>query len=521
MTAAHPLRGPAIALALAMSALPSFATVLTSGSISPSTLTTNPTTTSQIIVGVAATGGLEVNASPSGNGFTVVTSNTGNSTGVVVGFSTNGLGTVNVIGNGAASSALLTTPKAISVGSSGGAGTLAISAGGRVETTGETAFAGSAVQAGNSSSSGEITVDGANSALHATGRVQIGAFSNSSGTLVVSNGAAVLATGTIDTLLEIGSGDDATGGVVVTGGSTVDTTGLIIGSSEVGSANPNTGTLDVEDAATVSVDTFPSGTGGGVFVGSAAGSQITVTGAGSGLWIAPITSGFNAGKEVIVGGFGDGALLVEDQAEVQATGANFFVGGGFSGSLTDPGTLTVRGGASLYADTVTVRQNGRLDGDGDVNANVVVDGGTIDAGNSPGTLTVGGNLVVDGGGVLTIEIDGPGAGQADVYDVAGGLTLGPDAVIRLVFGYSPSGETLDLEGSLLAGALIVDPGFDLASALDVQGLQPGDSATVQLDGDQVVLPEPGRLALFVSGLAALALLDLRRRSGERRAVPGR
>lgn len=249
----------ALAIVFAPFAPASRATVITSASVSPSTLTTNPTTTSQIIVGVDATGSLEVNASSAGNGFTVVTSNTSTSTGVVVGFGTNGLGTLAVDGNGAASSARLTTPKGIVVGTSGGSGQLDIGNGGRAETTSETAFAGFPVQAGNSNSSGDITVDGANSSLHATGRIQIGAFSSSSGSLEVTNGGAVLSTGTIDTLVEIGTGDDATGSVLVSGPSAFDTTGFLVGSSAVGSATPNQGTLSVEDGGTVTVDTFLSG----------------------------------------------------------------------------------------------------------------------------------------------------------------------------------------------------------------------------------------------------------------------
>lgn len=86
-------------------------------------------------------------------------------------------------------------------------------------------------------------------------------------------------------------------------------------------------------------------------------------------------------------------------------------------------------------------------------------------------------------------------------------------MIRLLFGYSPSGDTIDLEDHLLAGALVVEPGFDLASSLEVAGLASGDSATVQLDGDQVVvMPEPGRVALLCAGIGALAWLNPRRRA---------
>src|SRR4051812_34160610 len=59
------------------------ATVITTGTVNPSTLATNPTTTSQIIVSFGgAPGTLEVNANP---GFNTVTGNFSGSVGVVAG----------------------------------------------------------------------------------------------------------------------------------------------------------------------------------------------------------------------------------------------------------------------------------------------------------------------------------------------------------------------------------------------------------------------------------------------------
>jgi T5SS/PEP-CTERM-associated repeat protein len=487
-------------------ASPAQATVIITGNVVPSTLTTNPTTASQIIVGFGSTPGtLEINASAAGNGFTTVTGNFSGGIGVVIGSGATGIGTIEVDGNGTAGSATLTTPKAITLGASGGDGTLLVQNGGLAQTTTD----GSQIQAGNTDSSGDVTVDGANSQLISGGRLQIGAFSGSTGSITISGGgvANLTSAAVSENVVEIGTGDDATGTAMVTGAnSALNTKGLIVGSSEVGSATPNAGALTIANGAAMNVESFGSGAGGGVFVGSATGSQVTVTGAGSTLSVDAITSGFNAGKEILIGGFGQGTLLVDDSAIVDATGANVFVGGGFTGSLTDPGTLTVRNGAELSAANVTVRTNGLLNGDGTISGNVILDGGTIAPGNSPGTMTVVGDMILNDG-VLEIEI---GALVTDLFDVSGNVFLGENLLISLIFEFEPMGEIYDIEDFFTGfAAFNADPGFSIFDNVAVSGLAAGNSVVVTFGNERTIfataVPEPGTIGLVLIGLAALTL----------------
>jgi len=501
-------------LAFAMNAPIAQATVITNGSISPGTLTTNPTTNSQIIVGIGSAGTLEVNSSAAGNGFTTVTGNFSGSTGIVAGFAAGGVGGILVNGGGSPGSATLTTPKAIIVGTSGGNGTLTVQNGGLAQATTN----GAAIQAGNSNSTGGITVDGAGSALNAAGRIQVGAFTSSTGSLSVANGGAAqsgTAVGFSDGIVEIGTGDGATGTVTVAGaGSTLGTNGLIVGSSNVAGATTNSGALTVQNGGAVTANAGANLSAGGVFVGSKTGSDVTVTGLGSSLQVGVISSGFQAGKEVIIGGFGQGTVLVDQSASVNAAGANILVGGGLSGALTDPGTLAVRNGATVTANEIMIAQNGLVTGNGTITGDVTLNGGKLAPGNSPGTLNIIGDLSLLSG-VLDLEID---QGISDLLSVTGDVFLGSGLTLNLIFGFTPAAGTLfDIEDFFTSfSSFAFDPAFDLASQLQVTGLSDTSFITVSLGRDSVsigqpttVVPEPATWALLAFGLIALGVMRRR------------
>jgi T5SS/PEP-CTERM-associated repeat protein len=237
--------------------------------------------------------------------------------------------------------------------------------------------------------------------------------------------------------------------------------------------------------------------------------MVTVTGAGSSLTINPITSGIVAGREVFIGGYGTGKLIVDQGAAVHAEGTHITVSGGFFGTQTSaPGTLTVKSGSTLAAADITLNPNGTLNGDGTIAADVILNGGAISPGNSPGTLTIDGDLNAMAG-AFNFEL----ASDAlrDHVNVLGTATIGQDVFFNLLFGYAPAiDEVFSLESFFTVGGgpLAFDAGFDLGSHLNVTGLSAGESIFVTANSQRVRIsgpvsvPEPATIALFVSGLAA-------------------
>ena len=91
----------------------------------------------------------------------------------------------------------------------------------------------------------------------------------------------------------------------------------------------------------------------------------------------------------------------------------------------DGGTLSVNG--SLGGD-IHVAPAGRLQGTGTVNDVVVA--GTLAPGNSPGTLHVKGDLVMQAGSVYEAQID-PATGKSDSVEVAGNVTIQPGTTLAV------------------------------------------------------------------------------------------
>jgi len=308
-----------------------------------------------------------------------------------------------------------------------------------------------------------------------------------------------------------GAVNAATGGstnatITVTGaGSTLNTHGLILGDWFDPGSNVS---LTISNGGTVNVTTV-SGAGSGVGIGASGTGLITVTGAGSQLNIAPITSGIVAGKEVAIGGYGNGALLVDQSASVNAAGVNVLVSGGVLGTQTTyPGVVTVRNGAILTAASLTINPNGTLNGDGTVAANVILSGGTISPGNSPGTLTINGNLTTTSG---TFDLELASASLTDHINVSGNVTIGKDTVFNLKFSYVPQvDEIFDIQNFFsTAGLFTLDPGFDLATGLNVTGLPGGNPIIVTAGSQRIIvgttdIPEPSSLLVFLAGLALIS-----------------
>jgi T5SS/PEP-CTERM-associated repeat protein len=129
-------------------------------------------------------------------------------------------------------------------GFSGATGTLNVLNGGVVQTTG-TNFG---VTVGGTNAAGTVNVTDTGSTLSSAGRIQVGAFDNSIGSMTISAGGTVQTTGTnlSFTELETGTGMNATGMVTVTGaGSTLTAGGILVGTNTIG----NTASLVISNGA--------------------------------------------------------------------------------------------------------------------------------------------------------------------------------------------------------------------------------------------------------------------------------
>ncbi len=206
---------------------------------------------------------------------------------------------------------------------------------------------------------------------------------------------------------------------------------------------------------------------------------------------------------------GAGAALAKSTGgTVVLNGDNSYTGG----TTVSAGTLLVNGTTSGQGNYLV--SGGRLGGTGSIGlagGSVTVDAaGTLAPGESPGTLTVNGDVVL--AGVLEIEIAGTGSGEYDLLVVNGNLAVdGDTAVLKLIFlpGYTPvGGESWTIIGwdTLADGSGFY--AFDLPL--------PGPNFTWNLDNLFVdgtltlEIPEPTSVVLLA--LAGLALRSRRRRA---------
>ena len=108
-----------------------------------------------------------------------------------------------------------------------------------------------------------------------------------------------------------------------------------------------------------------------------------------------------------------------------------------TGAAGGASLLVVRNGAVAMADDIIIGPNGTVKGSGGTLQGDVENNGTIAPGESPGTLTIQGDLVQAADGKLVIEIGGSAPGSFDVLNVSGKFTLGGTLEIDLVNGFTP------------------------------------------------------------------------------------
>lgn len=172
----------------------------------------------------------------------------------------------------------------------------------------------------------------------------------------------------------------------------------------------------------------------------------------------------------------------------------------------------------LKPGVVALGPYGWLNGDGTINGinissaqGVVVenDGGVVEPGLSPGTLTIAGTYIQNLG-ELVIDIAGPGAGQYGVLSATNGFDFkGGEIVVTFIDGYTGaglSGQTL----SFLNGGPIDWTGFDFLTGFVNET---GANLTLNSNGtfSSNATPEPAGLAAVAFGLMALCRTRRRNR----------
>jgi len=227
-----------------------------------------------------------------------------------------------------------------------------------------------------------------------------------------------------------------------------------------------------------------------------------------------------------------GTLSLQDGGSVTMSGgalqvAKFLqVEGQSSGSA---GPLNVRGGgvvigeATPVANSLVVGAGGELRGSPNVVGDVVMSGGRMAPGFSPGKAVIDGDLVVKAGSSFDMEIGGLGEGMLDFIDVAGALLIEPGATLNLIFidGFAPSaGDVTKLfrVGGDISGQFSEIKVHNLAAGWTYEFAPAAGSMelTSLSNGTFTGVPEP--TAALPAAVGAIGLLTSTRRRRMRRTL---
>ena len=210
-----------------------------------------------------------------------------------------------------------------------------------------------------------------------------------------------------------------------------------------------------------------------------------------------------------------------------AVGSNVVNGAGGNGSLN------VANGGQVFANDIVNGATGTITGGGGTITANIQNQGTIGPGNSPGLMQVFGNVNLEAGSTVALELGGlvvdTGYDRLDVADTeaTGSVEGTADIAAGSIFD-------IDFFGGFVAGLgdafdvlvaddiTVIDLGsviFDFSGALLGTGLA-WNTAIVAFDGvrealrltvvsDEVAVPEPGAILILIAGFGGLLLIRRR------------
>ncbi|MDA5192666.1 autotransporter-associated beta strand repeat-containing protein [Alphaproteobacteria bacterium LMG 31809] len=372
-----------------------------------------------------------------------------------------GSGTLTLTGaNSYTGATMIDAGATLQVGNGGTSGTLGT---GAVLNAGTLVFdrADAITYAGVLSGSGDIVHTGA-------GVLTLTGVNSYTGTLTVDTGST-LQLGDGGTSGRFGSGDLVNNGLI-----------LINRSDNYVIANDIFGTGEIHQVGTgtfvltgnhYSVGMTRVDAGGTVQIGN--GGLLGSLGAGT--FENEGALAFNASNSVIYTGVisGNGTVIQSGSGALTLTGTQTYTGA----TTINSGTLVVNGSIAASSGVV-VNAGGKLGGSGTVSG-LTLNGGTLSPGNSPGTLTVTGNLVMDANSTYLAEVEG---GVADRVNVTGTATLG--GTLRLV----PLGGTYNFDSDYTLLSAAGGLGGTSFATVDPTGfVGAGITTTVTYSGNDVLL----------------------------------